>query len=348
MRSKRIDYEILLQFREAAKDLLKVYQEQQRYKELRSQSRKFYQGQKTRTLEEFSRYEFLFSENYLRLTESGSLSSYPDFPHVQVNLIFLDGVMSGQSYQDTYREIAREFDRMIREASYDPTLSDRLITSYEKELIEVYNDFGSGCVDIIRENFGNPAEISTQIDKFQTKLMKSVRKMLKKQVPKFWQQGIDWAEINIQQAKKKKKEDAINIPSNQAAIDALIERNLSYVKGLTEDQKKSILAELIDGMLKGEGIDQLVKRLAPYVDAGSGKGQSRAELIARTEVMYGLNQGALNRYDQDGIEKVQWLAGPDDRMCAVCGQKNGSVYNIKTAPSLPHHPDCRCVWIPVI
>lgn len=332
-------------FSSAVLNLQQTWKADREYRAICQESRLFYREKKTESLQAISRYEYLFSENYHRLSESGSHNTYLDFPHVQVNLIFLDGVMSGQSYQETYQDISREFDRMIREASYDPTLSDRLISSYEKDLIQVYNDFGSGCVDIIRENFGNPAETSIQIDKFQTKLMKSVRKMLTKQVPRFWQQGIDWAEINVQRSKQK-KEAKVYIPPNQAAIDALIERNLGYVKGLTEDQKKSIIAELTEGMLRGEGIDQLVRRLTPYVDAGSGKGQSRAEMIARTEVMYGLNQGTLWRYGEDGIEKVQWLAGPDDRMCDICGSKNGSIYSINSAPTLPYHPDCRCVWIP--
>ncbi len=107
----------------------------------------------------------------------------------------------------------------------------------------------------------------------------------------------------------------IYVPPNQEAIDALIERNASLVKGLTEETKKGIISELTEGMIKGEGIDQLVARISKYVDSSPGNGQSRAERIARTEVMYALNRGALSRYGRDGIQKVEWLAGPDDRCC---------------------------------
>lgn len=345
MRSRRIEWDILERFRDAAINLQKKYEGHQHFCTLQRESRRFYRDQKTKYLQAFSKYEYLFSDNYHRLQESGSFVIYPDLGHIEANQIYIDGLLSGQSFHETYLQVSKLFDLMIREAQFDPTQSDRLISGYEKELVQVYNDFGAGCVDIIRENFGNPAEISSQIDKFQTKLMKSVRKMLNTQVPRFWQQGIDWAEINLERGKKKKEANVYN-PPNQAAIDALIERNLGYVKGLTEDQKKSIIAELTEGMLRGEGIDQLVKRLTPYVDAGTGKGQSRAEMIARTEVMYGLNQGTLWRYGQDGIEKVQWLAGPDDRRCPICGEKNGSFYKIGTEPSLPYHPNCRCTWVP--
>lgn len=329
-------------FYRAALNLHKVFLEQQWVRQSRQFARAFYREKKEIVLDNFTRYEYLFSDNYRRLTESGAVVTYPDLGHVEANQIYIDGVLSGQSFQETYLQVSRVFDRMVRESKDDPTGSNRLISGYEKKVIQVYNDFGSGCLDIIRTNFGTPAETSSLIDKYQVKLMKSVRKMLNKQVPKFWQQGVDWAEINLEKAKNKEEyvKPDIYIDPNQAAIDALIERNLGYIKGLTEDAKKEILSELTEGMIRGEGIDQLVKRLAPYVDAGKGKGQSRAEMIARTEVMYGLNQGAIKRYGKDGIEKVQWLAGPDNRMCPVCGEKNGSVYKIGTEPSLPYHPNC--------
>lgn len=43
----------------------------------------------------------------------------------------------------------------------------------------------------------------------------------------------------------------IYVPINQEAIDALIERNASLVKGLTEETKKGIIQELTEGMIKG-------------------------------------------------------------------------------------------------
>lgn len=140
----------------------------------------------------------------------------------------------------------------------------------------------------------------------------------------------------------------IYVPINQEAIDALIERNASLVHGLTEETKKGIISELTEGMIKGEGIDDLVKRISKYVDSSPGNGQSRAERIARTEVMYALNRGALSRYGRDGIQKVEWLAGPDDRCCPTCIDNNGERFDISEAPGLPIHPNCRCTWVPVI
>jgi SPP1 gp7 family putative phage head morphogenesis protein len=314
-------------------------QEEMRDLDLQRSARIYYRNQKRQTLSVLSRFPFLFSESYQRM--GGSI---PDLWDLEV----MEQIRAGSTYQETYRGICRIFDRRIREVSIDLPQSDRLISAYEKKLIQVYNEFGAGSLDIIREHYRTPSDTTIKIGNLQEKLMKSARRMLKKQVPKFWEQGVTWAEICLQDAKKKEeyKKPDINIPANQDAIDALIERNLGFIKGMTDDQRKGMLAELTEGMIKGEGIDQLVKRLAPYVEAGSGKGQTRAELIARTEVMYGLNAGTISRYKKDGIEKVQWLAGPDDRMCPVCGEKNGSVYAIGSEPSLPFHPDCRCCWVP--
>ena len=333
-------------FLSAVLHLQRVYQNDQQLREITRESRRYYRSRKTESLNELEKYEFLFSNHHRRLAESGGIVVYPGIGLTEVSQIYISCLIAGKSFEETYQEIGKSFDRIIREVQDDPTRSRGLITAYEKVLIQVYNDFGAGCVDIIRANFGDPAETSKEIDTFQTVLMKSVRKMLNQQVPKFWEAGISWAEINLEKAKKKEeyKKPDIYIPPNQAAIDALMERNLGFIKGMTEDQKKAILSELTEGMLRGEGIDQLVKRITKYTDTEKRKGQSRAEMIARSEVMYGLNQGTLTRYKRDNISKVQWLAGPDDRMCPICGEKNGSIYDIEKAPSLPYHPNCRCVW----
>ena len=139
--------------------------------------------------------------------------------------------------------------------------------------------------------------------------------------------------------------DELYIPANEDAIEALLLRNGSLIKGMTDDIKKEIIRELTEGMIRGEGIDQLVKRIERYIGSEEGKGQSRAERIARTEIMYALNKGSLSKYAGDGVEKVEWLAGPDDRCCDTCVNNNGKVFKISEAPSIPIHPNCRCCWI---
>lgn len=133
------------------------------------------------------------------------------------------------------------------------------------------------------------------------------------------------------------------IGANKRAVEALIQRNLSLMSGLTEEAKKKVITSLTDGLIKGAGIDELVDNL---LKEGLGWSQSKAETVARTEIMYGLNQGTIKRYWEDGIEWVEWLAGPDDRCCEYCKSQNGKHWETNKAPVLPAHPNCRCTWVP--
>lgn len=130
--------------------------------------------------------------------------------------------------------------------------------------------------------------------------------------------------------------------NKKKVIEDLVKRNFVILKGYADDVRAKLVTVLVEGMTHGKGITEIIKDMEA---AGVAYGYA-AERIARTEIMYGLNKGAMNRYKDTGVERVKWLAGPDDRICPVCNEKNGSVYELKDAPDLPYHPNCRCCWTP--
>lgn len=85
--------------------------------------------------------------------------------------------------------------------------------------------------------------------------------------------------------------------------------------------------------------------------------ETRARLIARTEVMTAANEGQRQAWDQavdagllTGREQQVWIVTPDDKLCPICEPLDG-----KTAPlggefetsegnidGPPAHPNCRC------
>lgn len=145
-------------------------------------------------------------------------------------------------------------------------------------------------------------------------------------------------------AKAAYKKPDIYVKTNPETIKALVSRNLDLIEGLCDDIRDKMLTILSEGLSQGKGIDEIIDEME---EAGFAYGYA-AERIARTEIMYGLNEGALDRYKDDRIEKVQWLAGPDDRICEDCEEMDGTIYPIDEAPELPLHPCCRCVLTPVI
>jgi uncharacterized protein with gpF-like domain len=143
------------------------------------------------------------------------------------------------------------------------------------------------------------------------------------------------------------------VPVNPKALAALIERNLSYFEGLVDDTRKKMMAVLTDGLTQGVDIWTIRDQL---VDLGYDK--NRAEMIARTESMYALNEGAKESYREVGIEYVKWLTSYDDRTCTEengppielpdgsvvygCEAMDGKIFKLDECPAIPVHPNCRC------
>lgn len=135
-----------------------------------------------------------------------------------------------------------------------------------------------------------------------------------------------------------------DIVVDEQVFKILNERGIAALKGITDDMAKTIKAELSDGILKGEGMPKLAKR----VSEASGMSRKRAITMARTETMYAFNTASKNEFKRFGVEKVEWVAALDERMCKTCGSYHGKIYAIDDAPDAPAHPNCRCVKIPYI
>lgn len=120
------------------------------------------------------------------------------------------------------------------------------------------------------------------------------------------------------------------------------ERNIGALKGITDEMAKTIKAELSEGIVKGEGMNKLAKR----VSDSTGVPMRRARVMARTETMFAFNTAKDEEFRKYGIEKVEWVAALDERMCKECGSYHGKIYPIDEAPDCPAHPNCRCTTIP--
>jgi len=103
-------------------------------------------------------------------------------------------------------------------------------------------------------------------------------------------------------------------------IDFLKGHALDRVDDLEEEMKNDLKAELERGVMNGEGIAKLSKRVDDIFD----KGTVRAKAIARTEVIKASNEGLLNGYKQSGIKgKKQYVAKMDNRTSELCKRLNG-------------------------
>ena len=123
------------------------------------------------------------------------------------------------------------------------------------------------------------------------------------------------------------------------------ERALELAVSINTTTLNSIKLILAEGLKNGESIAQIAKKIEGYFDTNA---KMRATRLARTEVITASNEGALNRYQKENIEMVEFYPAPD--ACPICTALIGE-YPVKESHGIitgETHPNCRCVWLPVV
>lgn len=126
--------------------------------------------------------------------------------------------------------------------------------------------------------------------------------------------------------------------------DKLVTQSISKaVNNLNIKQRKNVRKLVSLASVEGYTVQQLSSQINKIVKTG----KYHSTMIARTEMMATNNYALRNSYEQHNIEKVRWSARFDSRLCAICGSNANNVYPLNEAPTLPEHPACRCVLVPV-
>lgn len=130
---------------------------------------------------------------------------------------------------------------------------------------------------------------------------------------------------------------------NQLALEWLAMRSLELAKMVNGTTKEELRLVLKAGYEAGESIPQLTKRIRWYYRDGY---ERRAKMVARTEVIAASNEGALQGYESEGITKTEFYPAPD--ACKICLPKAGDYPIDEVHGTIPVHPNCRCVWLPIV
>lgn len=137
-------------------------------------------------------------------------------------------------------------------------------------------------------------------------------------------------------------------PERLSKVQLLASRSFEQLKGLTGQMAGRINTILAQGMIDGKSVTQIAREMLDTID---GLTESRALMIARTEIIHAHAEGQLDAFSDLGVEQVgalvEWSTAGDDRVCPICAALEGKVYTIDDARGLiPQHPNCRCTWIP--
>lgn len=137
---------------------------------------------------------------------------------------------------------------------------------------------------------------------------------------------------------------------------ALIQKTLDYPWSgamfsdrLWQDKERlgrNLRVGLTQSMILGEGISQITDRINKGIDTA----RYNAERVARTETKRVTYCAHDDVYKDTGVEELRYRCanGGDSRTCQYCRADNGKVFKRGEEPTLPRHPNCRCVYIPVV
>lgn len=137
---------------------------------------------------------------------------------------------------------------------------------------------------------------------------------------------------------------------------ALIQKTLDYPWSgamfsdrLWQDKERlgrNLRIGLTQSMILGEGIPQITDRINKGIDTA----RYNAERVARTETKRVTYCAHDDVYKDTGVEELRYRCanGGDSRTCQYCRADNGKVFKRGEEPTLPRHPNCRCVYIPVV
>lgn len=144
-----------------------------------------------------------------------------------------------------------------------------------------------------------------------------------------------------------------NIFRSRAHLDrlnAILQRNFSQLKGVTDVMAQQMTRVLADGIINGENPNIIAKKINDRVDK---VGAVRSRLIARTEIVRAHNLG--NIFEAELIESqidedvfMLWDDSDDDRVRPEHVFRDGKIYTRKKAMSLIGEPNCRCALIPIL
>ena len=126
----------------------------------------------------------------------------------------------------------------------------------------------------------------------------------------------------------------------------LATRSLQLAKLLNGTTIEQLRATLVAGFEAGESVPKLTTRVVEYYGKAN---KVRALMVARTETIAASVEGNLRGYENTGVERAEFYTAEDGRTCDICAPHHGEEYPIKeTHGVIPLHPQCRCVFLPVI
>lgn len=166
-------------------------------------------------------------------------------------------------------------------------------------------------------------------------------------------------------------DEIFNLGVPQRQLKRLYTRTYENLQSISEEAAPVVADVLVKGLAEGINPRDMADRLVDEIETIQ---KTRAEVLARTEVINSYTTSTLDRYERAGVDGVgvsgEFSTADDQRVCPICQSVEGTVYGIqemreetftyKTDDDEPDslggeypvrpplHSNCRCAVLPVI
>lgn len=142
----------------------------------------------------------------------------------------------------------------------------------------------------------------------------------------------------------------LNAPIHVEKLELLFSRNFSELRGITDATAQQLSRIVTTGLATGQSPRIVAREITRSINTIS---RNRSLMLARTETIRAHSTATLTRFQQSGITTVQGFAefatAADERVCRDCQDLEGRRFTLEEASNIiPVHPNCRCVWLPVL
>jgi SPP1 gp7 family putative phage head morphogenesis protein len=161
-----------------------------------------------------------------------------------------------------------------------------------------------------------------------------------------------------------------SMPVPRQTLREVYLRTYQNLQSIESDMTEVVRSTLLEGLRDGINPKEMARNLTDEIESLQ---KTRAEMLARTEVVQAYTASSIDRYREAGVSavtQVERADASDSRVCPICEALDGRITpmsEIETAtftfepgeddpPSLageyavapPSHPACRCALKPVI
>jgi SPP1 gp7 family putative phage head morphogenesis protein len=128
-------------------------------------------------------------------------------------------------------------------------------------------------------------------------------------------------------------------------LQNLVAQAPDAIDGMNHTRVKELARALADAVTNGLSLEETAANISDLL-----LNPDRAEMIANTEMMRAMNGAAMDVYQQNGIEEVEWITSGDANVCEDClALEANNPYPIDAVPDDPPlHPNCGCFLEPVV